>query len=301
MSRLPFVLTLVVCGSLFGWLFVNQDPPKKEQPRAKAKARPVVAAPAPAAPVVAPTRIFGYPDPRGIILELREWSGDCPGSRFRSQSPAFVLWDDGTVVSMSPTFDYRRSKASSAQMEAWSRGFQAAASGDTRITCAVLRERSARSHLMNLRGRVGDSGEQTLSGPNLAWVDSEHQRTCAGCGPLAPLTALLENLYDYRRRENRNEMLTGLSMEVYLEWRSCGCRNHPEIVKVSKEWPLAGPKPEERCGRGSTRFRLDDPEQIRLLSEAIANSAAVLDREEIYTCFMRPLLEIPTEGSLARR
>ena len=154
---------------------------------------------------------------------------------------------------------------------------------------------------MTLRGRTADSGVLSLSGPNLSWVDSEHQRTCDGCGPLAPLTALLEKLDEHRRRQNQSEVLTGLPVEVYLEWRSCGCRNHPEIVKVSKEWPLSGEKPGERCGRGSTRFRLDDPVEIRKLSEAISRSAAVLDGEEIYTCFMRPLLDPPKERLLTRR
>ena len=83
--------------------------------------------------------------------------------------------------------------------------------------------------------------------------------------------------------------------------KSCGCRNHPEIVNISKEWPLPGEKPADRCARSSARFRLEDPAEIQVLSEAIARSAAVLDRGEIYTCFMRPVLEPPTERILARR
>jgi hypothetical protein len=301
MSRLPFILTLVVCGAVFGWLFVNQDPPKNEKPRAKAKAkvRPVAAAPAPAAPAV--SRIYGYPDPRGILLNLRERKGSCEGSRFRSQSPAFVLWDDGNIVSMSPTYDYRRSRVSIAQAESWSREFQSVAAGQTGIRCDVLRDRSARGDIISLQGRKGEGGELLLSGPNIALVDPSHVATCADCSTLAPMARLLGEIDQQRRQADQSRLPTEFPAEVYLEFRSCGCRNHPEIVKVSREWPLPGPKPEERCGRQSARFRLDDPAQIRLLSEAIANSAAVLDREEIYTCFMRPLLEIPTEGSIARR
>jgi len=299
MSKLPFALTLVISGGLLAWMYLTPEPAPKKKPPVKEKVRPVAAQP-PARPATPPP-LYGFPDPRGVLLEVRERNGFCEGSRFRSQSPSFVLWDDGTVVSMSTTYDYRRSKVSIAQAEAWSKDFQAAAAGDTRISCDVLRERSARGHIVTLRGRIGDAGEQTLSGPNLAWVDSEHQKACAGCGPLARLTGLLENLYDHRRQTEQSEALTAYPMEVYLEFRSCGCRHHPEIVNVSKEWPLAGPKPSERCGKSSTRFRLDDPAEIRKLSEAISRSAAVLDGEEIYTCFMRPLLEFPKDRMLAKR
>jgi hypothetical protein len=155
--------------------------------------------------------------------------------------------------------------------------------------------------VITLRGRLGDSGEPTLSGPNLASVDPDHQRSCADCGPLAPLAGLLQEIDQQRRQVEQSQTLTSFPVEVYLEFRSCGCRNHPEIVNVSKEWPLAGLKPSERCGRESARFRLEDPAEIRKLSEAIVRSAAVLDGEEIYTCFMRPLLESPKEATLARR
>src|SRR5262252_7682394 len=106
MLRLPFVLALLSCGALFGWLCLDQDPPKKEKPRAKEKTRPVAGTPVPAARAAVAPRIFGYPDPRGILLRLRERKGTCEGSRFRSQSPAFVLWDDGNVVSISSSYDY---------------------------------------------------------------------------------------------------------------------------------------------------------------------------------------------------
>lgn len=301
MSRLPFVLTLLVCGALFGWLTLTQDPPKKEKLRAKEKLRPVAAPPAPEVRAAAPTRIFGYPDPRGILLHLREQKGSCEGSRFRSRSAAFVLWDDGNVVSMSPTYDYRRSRVSIAQAESWSREFQSVAAGQTRISCEILRERSARGEIMTLRGRTADSGELTLSGPNLASVDPAHHATCADCGPLAPMARLLGEIDQQRRLADQSRLPTDFPVEVYLEFRSCGCRDHPEIAKVSKEWPLSGVKPAERCGGNSARFRLEDPAEIRALSEAIARSAAVLDRGEIYTCFMRPLLEPPKEGALARR
>ena len=301
MSRLPFALTLLVCGALFGWLTLNQDPPKKEKPRAKEKLRPLAAPAAPVARAELPPRIFGYPDPRGILLELRERKGVCAASRFRSQSPAFVLWDDGNVVSMSPTYDYRRSRVSLAQAETWSREFQSIASGETRITCDVLRERYARGDTVRLKGRMGQGGELELSGPNVSSVDSDHLTTCADCGPLAALSRLLLEVDQQRRHGGQTETLAGMPVEVYLEFKSCGCRDHPEIAKVSKEWPLSGQKPSERCGRQSTKFRLDDPTEISMLSQAIARSASVIDQGEIYTCFMRPLLEPPKEGALARR
>jgi hypothetical protein len=301
MSRSPFFITLLVCGAALGWLYLHADPPAKEKPRARQKARPAAAPAAPVARAEVPPPIFGYPDPRGILLELRERKADCAGSRFRSQSPAFVLWDDGNVVSMSPTYDYRRSRVSIAQAAAWSREFQSIAAGETRISCEILRERSARGDVMTMKGRLGAGGELTLSGPNLSSVDRAHQNSCADCGLLAGLSRLLLEIDEHRRRPGPTDTLAGMPVEVYLEFRSCGCRDHPEIAKVSKEWPLAGEKPEERTGRRIARFRLEDPREIRVLAEAISRSASVLDRGEIYTCFMRPLMELPKEGALARR
>jgi hypothetical protein len=202
---------------------------------------------------------------------------------------------------MSSTFDYRRGRVSIARASGWSREFQSIAAGRTGITCGILRDRSAQGDVISLRGRIGNGGELSLVGPNLLFGNVAHAETCLDCAALAPLARLLHELQQQRKCGEQNETLTGIPMEVYLEWRSCGCRNHPEIVNVSKEWPLGGARPAERCGRQSAQFRLEDPSDIRMLSEAIAQSAAVLDREEIYTCFMRPLLEPVKERALALR
>jgi len=301
MSKSPFVLTLLISGTLLGWLHLAPEHPEKQKPRAKEKPRFAAAQPAGAGRPATPERIYGYPDPRGILLELHERGGSCTASRFRNQSPVFVLWDDGNVVSMSPTYDYRRGRVSIAQANLWSRQFQSFAVGHVGITCRTVRDRAGQGGLISLRGRMGESGELTLSGPNVSFGSSAHEEACDDCRSLAPLARLLEELDHQRKQGGHNETLSGLPVEVHLEWRSCGCRNHPEIVSVSREWPLAGEKPAERCGRGSARFRLEDPAEIRLLSEAIARSAAVLDRGEIYTCFMRPILELRAESPMARR
>jgi hypothetical protein len=300
MSKFPFVLTLLISGTLLSWLYLDSEKPKKTAPRTKEKGRPAAPSPAPAARAASPSRIYGFPDPRSILLQLYERNGSCVASRFRSESPAFALWDDGNVVSMSPTYDYRRGRVSIAQADVWLREFQAIAAGQTRITCEAVLERAAQHDLISLRGRAGELGETTLSGPNPAFGPG-HAESCADCRPIRPLARLLEEIQDQRRHGEPMESLTSFAVEVHLEWRSCGCRNHPEIVNVSKEWPLSGARPAERCGQGKIRFRLEDPTEIRRLAEAVANSAAVLDRGEIYTCFLRPLLERRTEIPLALR
>jgi len=301
MSKLPFVLTLLVSGTLLAWLFATPEAARKEKPRAKEKSRPVLASAAVAPRPAAPERLYGYPDPRGVLLELRQNGGSCPASQFRNQSPIFVLWDDGNVVSMSPTYDYRRGRVSIAQATLWSREFRSFAVGHHPIDCRRLRDRAVQGDTITLRGRTGDGDEATLAGPNPSFGDPAHLAACADCRSLSPLARLLEEIDGQRKNGGHNETLSGLPVEVHLEWRSCGCRNHPEIVNVSKEWPLEGVKPAERCGRTLTRFRLEDPAEIRLLSDAIARSAAVLDRGEIYTCFMRPILELRPESPLARK
>src|SRR5205085_12398938 len=147
--------------------------------------------PAPAARAPSPGRIYGYPDPKGILLELHEQAGSCPASRFRSQSPVFVLWDDGNFVSMSPTFDYRRGRVSIAQASLWSREFQSFAAGRTSIPCRTLRDRAAQGDRITLRGRLGESGETTLSGPNPSFGSPSHAEDCAECRPLQPMARLL--------------------------------------------------------------------------------------------------------------
>jgi hypothetical protein len=300
MSNLPFVLTLVISGTLLGWLGLNQEPPKREKAIPKVKTR-LVQAPTAAERSLAQVPMYGYPDPRGILLELRHPGGSCPASRFRNRSALFILWDDGNVVSMSPTFDYRRGRVSIAQASLWSREFQSFAMGHHAITCLTIRDRAARGDLISLRGRTADSGETTLAGPDPSFGNSAHVKSCDDCRSLLPLARLLEEIDQERRHGPQSETITGIPVEVYLEWKSCGCRNHPEIVDVSKEWPLPGERPAERCKRGTASFRLEDQAEIRLLSDALTRSAAVLDRGEIYTCFLRPILELRSENLLARR
>jgi hypothetical protein len=287
MSRLPFVLTLVVSGSLLSWLYVTQEAEGRE------KSRPASAR--------AKARVFGYPDPRGILLELREQpSGACAAARFRGESPDFVVWDDGSVVFRTPTYDYRRGRVPLQQAQAWARTFQTYSLEGETVACENAADNPSRQDQIRLWGRAGDIGA-TLTICGLSASRAPHTEKCADCRPLRPLARMLAEIDRQRKEGDANETLTGLPVEVYLEWRSCGCRDHPEIAAVSKEWPLAGRTPMQMCGQRSLRFRLEDPADIRALSEAASRSAAVLDRGEIYTCFIRPLLEPRREGPLARR
>jgi hypothetical protein len=128
----------------------------------------------------------------------------------------------------------------------------------------------------------------------LAHFAGAHANACALCCELRPLARLVEELSSYQ--SEKDQALTGLPVEVFLQFRSCGCRNHPDIVAASKPWPVGGPKPSELCGRGSTTLCLVDAGEINSLSQALSRSAAVLDGEEIYTCFMRPILDLGRRG-----
>lgn len=283
MSKSPFVITLVLCGTLLAWLYSSQNGEGRELTR-PAGVRPNLP-------------VYGYPDPRGIQLELRETpTAACEGARFRSESPDLVLWDDGTVVFRDSTYDYKRGRVSARTAQGWMRTFLAYSLQDEQVLCDHAAREAVQGEVQ-LRGRgAKGSTSVTLQGFSPTWAS--HADSCADCRPVRPLLWLVDDL---RRQKYQSDadVLTGLPMEVHLEFRSCGCRRHPEIVAVSKEWPLDGPKPAERCGRGQVRFRLDDPVQIRALGEAIERSASVLDREEIYTCFMRPLLDPRPLGPLA--
>jgi len=242
-------------------------------------------------------RLYGYPDPRGIVLEIREVDlRICPGSRFRSESPDVVAWDDGTVAYRTSTFDYCRTKVSFDKVKEWASVFRNYCLQDMIVACGKGVPAGAPEKRTLLQG-IGWGLGSTIS---VSGLSPAHADLCADCAQLRPLAKMLRDV-DEIRNEGAGEALTGLPVEVYLEFRSCGCRNHPDIARASREWPLAGEKPKERCCGLSTRFRLEDPSDIRTLSEAIARSAAVLDRGEIYTCFMRPLLDPPKDRMLARR
>lgn len=286
MSRSPFVITFLVCGTLVGWLYLSQETHGRE-----------VARPGGARPL---SHVFGYPDNRGILLELRDRSfADCSGGRFRSESPDFVVWDDGTVVFRTSTYDYRKAKVSASQARAWSRTFQAYSARPEAVACESAGAGEAGSSQLWLWGRRDGVGT-TLTVLGLPASGLAHTESCDDCRPLRPLAAMLGEI-DARRRQGDGCEPLNLPVEVYLEWRSCGCRNHPEIVAVSKSWPLSGARPSAVCGKGSTRIRLEDPAEIRALSDALFRSAAVLDGGEIYTCFMRPLMEFShASGPLAR-
>jgi len=289
MSRSPFVVTLVVCGALLGWLYVSQDGERREDPR-----------PSPAG-VRALDRVYGFPDPRGVVLELREsGAGACEAAQFRSESPEFALWDDGTVVFRDSTFDYKRGRVPRAKAEGWMRTFRAYSLQGETVACGAEAKDSPVMDPVRLWGRV--AGQGTVI-DIVGLPSGSHAESCADCRPVRPLAWMLEDVSRQRYQGGAGEVMTGLPVEVRLEFRSCGCRNHPDIVKASREWPLPGRRPSEICGRGSARIRLHDPDQVRSLGEAISRSAAVLDGEEIYTCFMRPILDLERReaGPLARR
>jgi hypothetical protein len=285
MSKSPFVVTLVVCGTLLGWLYGAEGGIGREEPR-PAGARAL-------------SRVYGYPDPRGIRLEVRESAtGTCPASIFRSESPDFVLWDDGTIVYRNSTYDYKQGRISHRTAQGWMRTLLGYTQGDERVTCDQA-AREASPGQVELRSH-GPGGVRTLTvqGYSSAWAG--HAEGCADCRPIRPLVWMIDDIHR-QCYQLGGEVLAGPAVEVYLEYRSCGCRNHPDIVAVSREWPLSGPKPHERCGTRSTRFVLTDLSEIRALGEALSRSAAVLDGPEIYTCFMRPLLDASWAGELARR
>ena len=286
MSKSPLVVTLFVCGTLLGWVYVSRDGEGENTSPAGTRA---------------PARVYGFPDPRGIVLEIREYrAGACAAARFRSESPAFVLWDDGTSAYRNSTYDYKRGKVQTRRAEGWLRAMRTHVTSLASSSCKDFlesREDFGRTHVSARDAK----GVVTLEVNGLSRLAGAHADGCASCRDLRPLAGMIEDIS--RCPAEQDKVLTGLPVEVHLAFRSCGCRNHPDIVRASREWPLPGPRPFELCGKSFARIRLEDPKQIRALGETIERSAAVLDREEIYTCFMRPLLEPAKRevGPLARR
>jgi len=291
MSKSPFFITLALTGALLGWLFLSQE----EEGRPKLRKDGV--RPAGARPIL---RSFGFPDPRGIVLEIYERQAQpCEASRFRAQSPEFVLWDDGTLVYRDSTYDYRRGHVPAGVGESWVRTASAYPRRKEPLGCEQAATWKSEAQTTRIFTRVNGSGV-SFEFQDIERLGGDHAAQCDACRDIRPLARMLDEVHR-RRTQGGDATLTGLPMEVYLQFRSCGCRDHPEIAKVSREWPVAGTKPSELCGKGAVRFRLENEAEIQSLAQALEKSAAVLDRGEIYTCFMRPLVDPKPFGPLARR
>jgi hypothetical protein len=264
MSRFPFFFTLAVSLGLVGTALARRPAPPE------ASRRPAS---------------FGYPDERGVLLKLHRAPGDgaCAGTRFRAKSPEFVLWDDGTVVYRTGTYEYR--KGSMEAEAAW------------KLADEVRREtkRLEPHPCADLPGAEKEDGDtilETRDGPatvsGLYPRSGLHANLCPQCRPLRKLGRLVREMVRWERPDD--SLLTGAKMEVYLEFKSCGCRDFPQIAKASVQWPLEG-KPSGFVGRNSGTIVISDPAKAAALARAIERSAAVLEGDEIYTCFLRPLAE----------
>jgi len=286
MSKFPFVITLLVSGILVVWLHVSADG------KSSAKTGPAGSG--------RRAQIFGFPDPQGILLQMsRLPENSCKAAQFRSDSPEFVLWDDGRVVYRNAAFDYRKGRFPMRKADEWLAALRANYPRKDTMGCAAFWESAEENaDWVNLRGRDA-KGPITVVVHSLQHNAAAHADGCEPCRALRPLASLVETIG--RHQNDRDELLTSLPVEVYLQFKSCGCRNHPEIVNISKEWTLPGKSPMELCNRGSSRMILTDPEQIRWLTRALEGSSAVLDKGEIYTCFMRPLLKFREPEALAKR
>lgn len=285
MSKFPFVVTLLVSGILVGWLHVSADG------KSTAKAGPASSG--------RRARIVGFPDPEGIVLQLSRRPADaCAAARFRSESPEFVLWDDGTVVYRNSRFDYRKGRFPMKKADEWIASLRADYPREGRVGCDDFWNPKEPGDWTEIRGRDA-AGLLNVSVHGLQRCAAAHADACDSCRGLRPLAKLVDEIG--RHQNDRDEALSALPVEVFLQFQSCGCRNHPEIVNISKDWTLPGRSPMELCGRSSATITLTDPDQIRWLAAALERSSAVLDRGEIYTCFMRPLLRFPQPGPLAKR
>jgi hypothetical protein len=285
MSKFPFVVTLLISGILVVWLHVSADG------KSAAKAGPAGSG--------RRAQVFGFPDPQGIVLQMRRLPENaCRAARFRSDSPDFVLWDDGTVVYRNAALDYRKGRFPMRQADEWLASLRTAYPRRGTDGCKAFWDPVDGSDWTEIRGR-DSKGPINVAVYSLQHSAGDHADACASCRGLRPLATLVETIG--RHRSDRDELLTSLPVEVYLQFKSCGCRNHPEIANISKEWTLPGSSPRELCNRESAKLVLTDPEQIRWLSKALEGSSAVLDKGEIYTCFMRPLLKFREPDTLAKR
>jgi hypothetical protein len=291
MSKFPFVITLLVSGILVVWLHVSADGKSAGASPGPAKAGPASSGRKPS--------VFGFPDPKGIVLQMsRLPENSCAASRFRGDSPEFVLWDDGTVVYRNSAFDYRKGRFPMQKADEWLRELRAALPRKGSAGCDQFWDPVEGNDWMEIRGR-DVKGAVSVNVYSLQRCAGAHAAGCDLCRALKPLAALADSIAHYRKEGDA--AMTGIPVEVYLQFKSCGCRNHPEIANISKEWTLPGISPTELCGRASARITLTDPEQIRWLSTALEGSAAVLDKGEIYTCFMRPLLKVQQPEPMAKR
>ncbi len=285
MSKFPFVITLLVSGILVGWLHVSAD--GKSAP----KSTPAGSGRRP--------QVHGFPDPQGIVLQLRRLPADaCAAAQFRSESPEFILWDDGTVVYRNSTLDYRKGRLPRSRSDEWLSRLRGTVPRKGSAGCDAFWNPTSGNDWTDISARDA-SGPIAVSVYALEHCVGEHASRCDACRALRPFSTLVTDIAAYRSAND--EALAAMPVEVFLQFKSCGCRNHPEIANISKEWTLPGESPMERCGRGSARMVVEDPEQIRWLASALERSSAVLDKGEIYTCFTRPLMRFREPATLARK
>src|SRR5262245_62157753 len=159
---------------LLGWFYLKTEPERKSTVRREA-GRSLV-------------RLFGFPDARGILLEMRDVElRTCPGARFRAESPAVVAWDDGTVAYRTSTFDYRRAKVSFEKVQEWARTFRNYSLENMIVACGRGVSPDARGNRKLLTG-VGWGLGSTIS---VSGLSPEHADLCSDCVPLRPLAKML--------------------------------------------------------------------------------------------------------------
>ncbi len=278
MSRFVLSFTLVVSVGLVGVALAHRSGPSVHGAEVKpAGARK-------------PARIYGFPDRRGVALVLRrEPTQACAGSQFRARSPEFVLWDDGTVVHRTPTYDFRRGRIGARRARELVQAYEGEKARDVASGCDEFwRPPSGLEWTVIERPRASLHDEVRVYG--LARYSGGHADACLPCRRYRSLAELERSLLECG--SDQDPVLTGLPVEVFLQHKSCGCRDHPEIAAASSVWPLPGPLPSEICGKMDGRLRLEDPAQIERLAHSIERSAAVIEGKELYTCFLRPVFEV---------
>jgi hypothetical protein len=238
-----------------------------------------------------PARIHGFPHEKGIVLLLRNepsWEA-CEGTRFRMKSPEFVLWDDGTVVYRTASYDYRKGRIGRERARLLARAFETEASRNLEAGCDRFRRPPPKMEATVIEGRVrGEMDSLRVIG--LEHFGGTHAEACEDCRPFVPLARLAGELREHE--EAGDPLMSGLPVEVRLQRKSCGCRDYPEIASASSAWPIAGPGPAEICRSSGGIVVLRERAEIERVAASIERSAAVVEGTEIYTCFMRPLLEV---------
>lgn len=242
-----------------------------------------------------PPAVYGFPDPRGIVLLYRAGrTPGCAASRFRVDAPELVLWDDGAVVYRTSTYDYRQGKVDAGRARYWRRLYEREARREFGDGCGEF-QKSASGEFTALEGR---RDEPAICFRGLSTFGGTHGNGCRPCRAFQPVARLGWELAAYAKEGDAP--LTDLAVEVHLERRSCGCRDFPQIAAASKAWPLGEPGPAVICRDYGGRVTLRDPRQVRALAEAVERSAAVIEGRELYTCFLKPVLELSGGRELAR-